>query len=415
MDLTDVSETQVAGIRVILRESGTSYGEIVAFHITARGGLTITDKAGALNLLMDSLPKGIPSHSKEEIDRIITQTGAVFSVEARQDSIELSLKCLKKYLPTLLPIISEMIRVPLLEKDEVELVRRQMTAALKSEMEHPDGVLSMMNHKSFFKNHPYYNRAAGYLDSLPKIKLEEIKELLPQVFNKQNIFFTIIGNLSKDEAKNFVSSYFGNLPEGKRAPTAPATITNESGKVDFEKFDSPTTYFMARYKGPALPNEDYPALTMAMQILDNRLFEEVRTKRALTYSVSAGLGSSIVNSGVLYVSSTQLQEAVKVIFDEVKKIQTENIPAPELTNQIRKFISSWFLSREAPTSQARVFTYYEILGLGWKESNKFIERLKQVTPDQVKAAAQKYLKDFTVTVVGPKSEPLPGFSPAQAK
>jgi len=405
MDLTDTSNLQAAGMPIVLRETKTSYGEIVAFHMTARGGVTLTSQAGALDLLIESLSKGTPSHTKEDIDRILTQTGAVFAINARQDSIDLSLKCLKKYLPTLLPMISEMIRVPLLVSDEVELVRRQMTAALKSELEHPDGILALSNHKTFFKGHPYYNRTSGFLETLPAIKREDLVALLPKIFNKQNVFFTVIGNLTKEETSSMVQTHFASLPEAARAAPLSALLQNDS-KLSFEKFETPTTYFMARFKSPTLPDEDYPALTMAIQILDNRLFEEVRTKRALTYSVSASLGSSLSNSGLLYVSSTQLPEAVKVIFDEVKKIQTELISTEDLASQVRKFLSSWLLSREAPSSQARVFTYYEILGLGWAESNKFIERMKMVSPEQVRAAAQKYLKDYSSTVVGPKNEKI---------
>ncbi len=85
---------------------------------------------------------------------------------------------------------------------------------------------------------------------------------------------------------------------------------------------------------------DYPPLVLASEILSHRLFEEVRTKRGLTYSVSAGLGNSGVNSGYFYVTSTQLPEAVKVIFDEVKKIQTEKIDVLTLELQVRKFTST---------------------------------------------------------------------------
>jgi zinc protease len=158
---------------------------------------------------------------------------------------------------------------------------------------------------------------------------------------------------------------------------------------------------MASFKAPALKEEDYPALVLATQILDNRLFEEVRTKRGLTYSVHCMLGNSASNSGSLYVSSTQLSEAVKVIFDEVKKLQTEVIEPAQIELQIRKFRSSWFLGRETSSSQTRIFSLYEMIGTGWKDANTFISRLNTVTPEKLQAAAKNYLKDYTFAIAGP--------------
>lgn len=414
MDLKDVTSFQSGTFPVILR-STKSYGDIVALTITAKGGVTLTDKAGALDLVVDTVTKGTPSYSKEDIDRIFTEAGAVFSIDARADSIELSLKCLKKFLPTLLPIVAEMITVPLFRTEEVDLVKRQMTAALKNEQEHPDAMIGLLSHKAFYQGHPYLNRAGGYLETLPGLNRNDLVELLPKIFNKQNIFFTSVGDLTQGELSQLIQNYFGGIPDGKAVSSPAVPISNPINDIGFEKFDAPTTYFMARFKAPALKDEDYAPLTIAVEILGNRLFEEVRTKRALTYSVSASLGSSLSNSGVLYVSSTQIPEAVKVIYDEVKRIQTELVPAEDLRNQVSKFISSWWMGREAPMSQARIFNYYEISGLGWAKSNMFLERIQRTTAEQVRAAAQKYLKDYTVSMVGPQSIDVRDLIPGMIK
>jgi len=415
-DLSDTTEFQTGNLRSILRTT-KSYGDIVTMTISAKGGVLLSDRAGALDLLVSSLGKGTPSYSKEDIDRILNETGAVFGIDAKVDSVDASLKCLKKFLPKILPLASELIRVPLLKNDEVELVRKQMMAELRAEQETPDGVMALLNHQSFFKGHPYLNRANGFLDTIAGIKRDELVELLPKIFNQSNVLFSFVGDLSQAEVSQYLIQNFASLPEGTSPALSLPEIQNETKEIAFQKLHSPATYFMARFKAPGLTNEDYPALAIASEILGNRLFEEVRTKRALTYAVSANIGMSRSNTGVLYVSSTKLPEAVKVIFDEVKKMQTVPISAADLENQVKKFISNWYLTREAPSTQSAIFAMYEIQGLGWKASNTFIERVKACTPETVRAAAEKYIRDFTVTEVGPSfidlKDLVPGMLVAQ--
>src|SRR5262245_41105745 len=111
MDVNEISEIKSAGIPVIVRSTKT-HGDIVSINLVARGGVMLTPQSGALDLLASSLSKGTPSYSKEVIDRMMTETGALFGIETKLDSIEVGLTCLKKFVPVLLPVISEMLRSP---------------------------------------------------------------------------------------------------------------------------------------------------------------------------------------------------------------------------------------------------------------------------------------------------------------
>ncbi|MDB5037054.1 MAG: putative Zn-dependent peptidase, partial [Bacteriovoracaceae bacterium] len=99
---------------------------------------------------------------------------------------------------------------------------------------------------------------------------------------------------------------------------------------------------------------------------------------------------------------------IKIMFDEVKKIQTEKIDPKTLELQIRKFTSSWYLSREQASSQSSIFALYQTIGAGWQYSNTFIDRLNKVTPDQMMEVSKKYLTGFTYGVVGPEPVSLAG-------
>src|SRR5688500_19865949 len=73
----------------------------------------------------------------------------------------------------------------------------------------------------------------------------------------------------------------------------------------------------------------FPYTTLFRSMLGDRLFEEVRTKRNMTYAVAAGLETRAANRGRLYVTATQPDTTVKVIFSTVKQLQTGPIPRSE--------------------------------------------------------------------------------------
>lgn len=405
MDLSDVKQFQTLSSSVILK-STDAFGEIVAFEITFPGTVTLPPTSGLLEWLTHTITHGTKSYTKEQIDQIFAEKGAVFGIDARPDAIEVSLKCLKKFLPDLLPIISEMLTAPLLEEKELKITKTQMTAALRGEEERPDSLMQLVMHQAFYKDHPYFNRPNGYLDSLEALKRSSALELLPKIFNQENALFVVIGSLSSEETQKLITQYFAPLPHGTKAAKVTAQPKNPAGEVLFRKMESPTSYFLAKFKAPSLMDEDYPALVLITQILDNRLFEEVRTKRALTYAVSSGLGNSGVNSGYLYVSSTNLPEATQVMFKEVQKIQTELVDSQSLELQVRKFTSTWYLGREQSSNQASILALYETIGKGWANANTFINRLEKVTPEKMREVAKKYYRDFTYAVVGPEAPKL---------
>lgn len=403
-DLTkDVESFTSADMPVILRNTGPSTSiadEIVALRITAFGGLSLADKPGVLGVMSSAMSKGTYRFSKEKIDETLTRTGAVFSISPSKDAVHISLKCLKRFLPEVLPIVSEVLRVPKFDQKEIDLILDRRHNNLKSEKDHPDSLLGLKMHQIFFQGHPYSIRAAGFLDTIKTITRTELVTAHQKAFNKMNLLFTFVGSLDRPEAENILKTYFAAIPSGSRARDINQAFNNETSKIHFTQYDAPTNYFMAKFKAPSLESKDYPAMSIALQILDNRLFEEVRTKRALTYSVSASMGNSRVNSGQLYTTSTKLLEAVSVIFEEVKKLQVATVSPQNIELQVNKFLSNWYLSRETNTNQAAIFSLYEVMGIGWENSNSFIRRLSRVSPQDIQTVMRKYMRDFSFVVVG---------------
>src|SRR5215212_9058156 len=108
----------------------------------------------------------------------------------------------------------------------------------------------------------------------------------------------------------------------------------------------PTNYITGYYTAPSLTDPDYPAFRAAVDMLSDRLFEEVRTKRNMTYAVSAGLETRAANRGRLYVTATQPDTTVKVIFSTVRQLQNDPISAEAVAENVQPSITSYLMGQE---------------------------------------------------------------------
>jgi predicted Zn-dependent peptidase len=141
-------------------------------------------------------------------------------------------------------------------------------------------------------------------------------------------------------------------------------------------------------------------MRIASSILRDRIFEEVRAKRNLSYAPDAFLRSQAANLGGIYVTAVDANQAVRVMLEEISRLQREPISAIEIQSVVAQFLTSYYLGQETNAAQAGDLALYELLGGGWRNSVEVIERLKAVTPADVQRVAQKYMRNFRFVVLG---------------
>jgi zinc protease len=162
----------------------------------------------------------------------------------------------------------------------------------------------------------------------------------------------------------------------------------------------PTTYIMGLFAAPNAADPDYAAMRVTIDILTKRLFEEVRTKRNLSYAPAAWMNNVGLNAGALYVTTVEPDTTLKVIRHEVELLKTEPIAPQRFGETVNGFLTRYFLQQEANMGQAATLGAYELVGQGWRRADSFIARVRAVTPADVQRVARTYLHDFRFAVVG---------------
>src|SRR6185436_7157894 len=162
----------------------------------------------------------------------------------------------------------------------------------------------------------------------------------------------------------------------------------------------PINFVKGVYAAPPLTSPDIYALRVATSILEQRVFDEVRVKKSLSYAPDAFLESQGANVGGIEFTSIDPNQAVTIMLGEIAKLQTVETKPDELKAIAQQFLTKSYLQEEASAAQAGMLAQFELIGGGWQQSSEALNKIRAVTPADVKRVANTYMRNLQFVVVG---------------
>jgi len=154
---------------------------------------------------------------------------------------------------------------------------------------------------------------------------------------------------------------------------------------------------------PAYGTSETYAMQIAFGILADHLFDEIRTKRSLSYAPSASYSTNINPYSNIYVSTTDPKQAVSVMIDELKKLKKEGFSEKEIKDQKSGYLTSYYMGLETNSAQTLGLGMAEVKG-NWKNFNSFIENINKVSPKEVNTVFNKYIEGIRWSYLGDLSK-----------
>ncbi len=395
-----VAKFTVAGIPVILKP--ITANEVIAIRLYLRGGsANLTPATAGIERFIGAMaPQGTAKYAKDDFAARATASGVEFGAEADRDYTVFSARGVQEHWDETWDLFTQAALHPTFPEGEIGIVRDQILNGLRQRRDDADTYLRWIADSALFAGHPYAVDPAGVEASITALTPTDLARWHARRMTKENLLLVVVGNVSRADLQTKVAAAFGALPaRGGTAAVAPA-LPARVPSVTVVQRDLPTNYVVGEFPAVGLTDADYPALRAAMEILSDRLFEEVRTKRNLSYAVFAGLQSDRANSGLLYVTAVEPDTTLKVMLAEVQRLQEEPISPSRLGSSINTYLTQYFMGQEANMSQADRLGHYELLGGGWDRAETLINRLRAVRPEEIQQVAQRYLRNFTFAVIG---------------
>ncbi|MCK4750228.1 MAG: insulinase family protein, partial [Bacteroidales bacterium] len=368
------------------------------------------DSMGYSTITGDLLGTATSTRTKDQIDEEIDFIGATLSTS----SGSISGAALKKHNEKLLEIMSDVLLNPVFNENELNKIKKQTISGLAYSKTDPSSISGVVADVLLFgKDHPYGEVTTE--TSVEAVTVKMCEDYYSTYFRPNIAYLAIVGDIDVKKAKKLTKKYFGHWEPGKiprlSYPTPEAPEDLQVSLVD-RQHAVQSVIKVAHPVSFTVGMKDYVAARVMNLMLGGtfaRLDQNLREDHAYTYGVNSSLsqdkwiGSFSISTDV---RNEVTDSAVYQILYEMSRIRTEPAP-PDEVEKIKNYMSGNFsLALESPGTVARFALNIARYGLPLDYYVNYLKYISEVSPEDVQAAAQKYLKpeNSHVLIVGKADE-----------
>jgi len=397
------------GLRVLLlpQEGAPVATSMVTYHVGSRNERT--GHTGATHMLEHLMFKGTERYHKRKgtsIFETLQRVGAQVNASTWLDRTNYYEMLPTEHLPLALDIEADRMRGALLDPQDVESERTVILNERDRNQNDPVSRLFDEVWAAAFTAHPYHHPTIGWKSDIESITADGLREYYDTYYWPNNATVSLVGQFKRDEALAEVADHFG---AHDAAPHDIPQVTTEEPRqtgrrrVTVRQEGQLGAVLMA-YKSPPAVDPDSDALDILARVLasgkSSRLFRRC-TDQGLTSDVF-GINFRLRDPGLFslfaYLAPEADHETVEAaIEEEIEKVRQDGITPDELDrarNQLRAQIA---FDRDGPMKVASQLN--EAIAAGdWKLYTQYLDRLEEVTVDDVQRVAQRYLTTDTSTV-----------------
>ncbi|HEX8558491.1 MAG TPA: pitrilysin family protein [Pyrinomonadaceae bacterium] len=395
-----VTEFEVNGLRVLVkrREGGQS---VVAGLFLRGGARNVTaENAGVEALMLEVATEATQKFPREQLRRELSRTGTQLSDGINLDYSVLSLASTRRHFDRSWEIFADAALNPRFTPEDFERTRNRFVVSLSDNEDTPDSFLQILQSRVAYAGHPYLNDPRGTAATVGRLTLDDVKAFHRRMMETSRLLLVVVGDVDPAQIRRKVEASFGRLPRGDYRAEPVPQLAFRAPTVAVTERALPTNYVQGVFAAPAPSSPDIYAMRIAQTVLQNRVFVEVRVKRNLSYAPDAFLWTQGANLGGISVSSTDASQSVRLMLEEIRRLQTQEISPDEIKATAQHFLTRYYMGQETNAAQAGELAQYELVGGGWRNSAVFIERLRAVTPADVRRAANTYMRNLQFVVLG---------------
>ncbi|MDX6383810.1 MAG: zinc protease [Blastocatellia bacterium] len=395
-----VTEFDINGLKVLVKRREGS--QTVSVGLFIRGGVEniSATNAGVEAFMLNVASEASANYPRERMRKETARMGTLIGEGVNYDYSSLSMAATRANFERSWDIFTDVALRPSFAKEDVALVQSRILASLQDDSDAPDSYLQRLQERVAYVGHPYLNRPEGTAENISRLTADDLRAYHQKIMQTSRLLLVIVGDLDAAQLKVRIADSFGKLPRGDYKQQLPPPLSFTASTVDVTTRALPTNYIQGMFTAPPITSPDIYPMRVASSLLRDRVFEEVRVKRNLSYAPDAFLRNQSANIGGLYVTAVDANQAVRVMLNEINRLQREPISRSDISAVIAQFLTSYYIGQETNAAQAAELAQYEMIGGGWRNSLVFLEKLRAVTPADVQRVSQKYMRNIRFVVLG---------------
>lgn len=396
------------------------------------GWLDPGDKVGLAGIAGATMRTGGTKRmGAEALDRELEQMAAIISTGIGTESGSAVLDVLAKDLPRGLRLFAEVLRAPAFDPARVELAKLQTIEGIRRRQDRPQSIAGREFAKMLYgPDHPYAREST--VESVSRITREDLLAFHAKTVHPNGIILGVTGDFEKTAMLALLRETFGDWTKGDvpsivLPPIAGDMVRAEKTVVRFVGKGTSQTHLRMGHLSIRENDPDYPALVLLNDILGgsafrSRLFNDVRTKRGLAYSVGSSFRAGVRERGVWAMRAEtrteSTQEAISRLAANMEQLRAHPVTDEELAEAKEAFVNSFVFSFASPSAIVGRLIGLEYDGLPKDFLQQLRDKVVQLTKEDLLAAARRHLRPGQVRIlaVGPSNVIAPllsGFGEAQ--
>jgi predicted Zn-dependent peptidase len=399
------------GVRVLVEP--VDYVKSAAIGLWCKTGSRheFDNESGITHLIEHMLFKGTQKRTAKQIAEAIEGRGGSLNAFTDKESTCYYCRVLSDDVDTGVDVLTDMMLNSLIDPEELEREEGVVLEEIKRSEDEPSDYVHDLHLQERWKNHPLGKPIIGTPESVSGFKREDLKTYMDRRYRGDNVLLSIAGNVDPETVRSLAEAALSSLPPN--AEHEQTTRPAGAAKSTMVTKDVEQVHFCVGTDGTSIyDSELYTLIVLDAALggsMSSRLFQEIREKRGLAYSVGSytlnyGAGGSYtVYGGTSPDKWPLVQELIRKEFDNVMK---SGLEAEELERTKRHISGNLVLALEGMSSRMMRMSRNELHHNREIPIDETLAKIAAVKNDDIVALASSILPEekVSVTAIGPFEE-----------
>lgn len=307
-------------------------------------------------------------------------------------------KAHKKHTDKMLDIISDMYLHPTFPENDLETEKGVIVEEINMYEDLPQRLVYQVFGELLYGDQPAGWSIAGTKENVRSFKRDDFINYRKKHYVASATTIVVSGDINEKDIFKKVEKYFADISTGKKVGKKKVIEKQSEPKVKLKFKETDQTHLLLGFRAFNLYDKRTPALRLLSVLLgrgmSSRLFQKMREELGICYYIKS-FTDELSDHGVLVIAagvdSSRVEEGIKGILEEVKKIRDEKIPEPELRKAKDYLIGNMYLGIESSDAQANFYGFQEIMKEKIKTPKEIEKEIEKITANDIQKIAREII------------------------
>ena len=404
-----------SGLRIVSEEVSTVRSAAVGIWVNVGSRDESTRTQGASHFLEHLLFKGTTRRSAMEISSAIESVGGEMNAFTSKEYTCFYARVLDKDAPQAIDVLSDLITASIVTKDDVDSERKVVLEEIAMRDDDPSDLIHDLYLETHYGNTALGRSILGTVDSIKGMSRQAVYQYYKKMYQPEDIVVAVAGNVKHKDVERLVTQALSRDNfldrDAKEYSLRPSTPLRHPSKARIGIIERKTEQAHILMGGPGFDRKDPRRFALSVLAsalgggMSSRLFQEIREKRGLAYSVYSYVQQFAGSGCIAFYAGCQpekAEEVTTIIRDITHEVSEHGLTDEEITRAKGAVCGALVLSQEDTGSRmTRIgkseLVYGEVLSF-----DQILKEIESVTHEQIREIAHQLLpKPSTLAIVGP--------------